>query len=191
LRESAVPGASYDAVIVAADPGTPQSLFDATALALQQGLAPSSVLVHGGSLILPTDGRLGDEHEAAQAFYEALTNADAPEQVIQQLSGRTLRPGEDRAYLLAHLMQRYRVIAIGAEREHLVRASHLIPARTITEALEIAELFTDGSRCALVVPQAAVTLPVFSPFASMWFDGESSLRPNVREAPLSLPALSS
>lgn len=189
LRESAVPESSYDVVVAAAVPGLPQNLYDATALALQQGLAPSSVLARGGSLIVPTNGQLGDDRAEAQAFYETLTNASAPEQVIQQLSGRTLRAGEDRAYLLAHLMGRHRVIVVGAEHEQLVRDSHLIPARTLTEALEIAELFAEDSRRALIVPQASVTLPVFSPFAGLWSNGKSAHLSAKREAPLPSPTL--
>lgn len=164
LREAPVRHAAYDALVLAAPRRQPQSLFDAVSAVVAQGLSPTSVLAQGGTLIVPVTDGMGDESQAAQAFYDALTNADSPEQAVHLLRGRTLREGEERAYLLAQLLQRHRVIAVGTPREQLARSSHFIPARTVTEALEITESLVDHPLRVLLVKRPRVTRPVFSPF---------------------------
>ncbi|MDW8053767.1 MAG: hypothetical protein RMJ86_04405 [Anaerolineae bacterium] len=164
LREAPVRHAAYDALVLAAPRRRPQSLFEAASTVVSQGLSPTSVLAHDGVLIVPVTGDMGDQSAAAQAFYDALTNADSPEQAVHLLRGRALREGEERAYLLAHLMQRHRVIAVGAPHERLARNSHFIPARNLMEALEITESLVDHPPRVLLIKRPRVTRPVFSPF---------------------------
>ncbi len=162
LRESDVDAPIYDVVL--ADPNWSGrkggSLFDASLAAIHISLAHNPILMRGGALILPVE-RSKDDSEAAQAFYDALTDAPSPESVIRQLKGRSLQAGEARAYLLAHAMQRHHLIIAGPHREPLMHAAHLLSSSSVREAAELAENFTGKNPRALIIRHALSTVPVF------------------------------
>ncbi len=172
LREANAASSAYD--IVLADTGTRQGLFDASSVAIRIGLARNPVLMRGGSLILMVDSAddAHDDNDDARAFYDVLSNATTPDQVILQLQGRSLQPGEDRAYLLAQVMQRNHVVVAGSQHEQLARASHFLSAPSIREAAELAESFADVRPKALIVRNAARSIPVFG--GSYWSDDSDS-----------------
>lgn len=162
LQECDVGAPSYDVVL--AEPSRSGraggSLFDAGLAAIHISLGRNPILMRGGSLILPI-GRRDDDDASARAFYDALTNAPSPESVIKQLQGRSLQAGEARAYLLAHAMQRYRLIVAGPQRERLARDIHFLSSSSVREAAELAENFTGKHPRALIVRHALSTTPVF------------------------------
>lgn len=162
LRDASVKSYTYDVLL----PDTHQrsGLYDASRDAIRMSLVRNPVLMRGGSLILPVDGWADalEDSEESRVFYDALTNAPTPDRVIEQLQGRSLKKGEDRAYLLAHVMQRHHVIAAGAPREQLVRNSHFVPSQDVREAGELAESFAGHTPRALVVRHARRNLPAFA-----------------------------
>ncbi len=162
LRECDVGAPSYDVVL--AEPNRSGhvggSLFDASLAAIHISLGRNPILMRGGPLILPI-GRREDDGTSARAFYDALTNAPSPESVIKQLQGRSLQAGEARAYLLAHAMQRHRLIVAGPQRERLARDIHFLSSSSVREAAELAENFTGKHPRALIVRHALSTTPVF------------------------------
>lgn len=162
LRESDVGAPSYDVVL--AEPNwsgrAGGSLFDASLAAIHISLGRNPILMRGGPLILPVERR-EDDSAPARAFYDALTNASSPESVIKQLQGRSLQAGEARAYLLAHAMQRHRLIVAGPQRERLAHDIHFLSSPSVREAAELAENFTGKHPRALIVRHALSTTPVF------------------------------
>lgn len=162
MRDAPTQASSYDVIL--ADAGLDKSLYELSDAAINIGLASNSVLMRGGSMILPinmTDNAI-DDSEEAQAFYDAMTNAPTPDLVIQQLQGRSLKRGEDRAYLLAHVMQRHHIIAAGPQREQLVRTSHFVSSPSVRDAAELAESFAGKRPRALVVHTQGWAVPTFS-----------------------------
>ncbi len=180
LQECDVGAPSYDVVL--AEPSrsgrTSGSLFDAGLAAIHISLGRNPILMRGGSLILPI-GRRDDDGASARAFYDALTNAPSPESVIRQLQGRSLQAGEARAYLLAHAMQRHRLIVAGPQRECLARDIHFLSSSSVREAAELAENFTGKHPRALIVRHALSTTPVFrgALFTRDSFDGREFAAP--------------
>lgn len=166
MREAGVASTSYDVVVVDTSCNAQRGLFNAARAAINVGLARNSVLMRGGSMILPTaaEDDLDNDGDSAEAraFYEALTNASSPDLVIQQLRGRSLRPGEERAYLLAHVMQRHHIIAAGPQREQLARTSHFLSSPNVQDAAELAESFTGSRPRALIVRNAQHSVPAFT-----------------------------
>jgi nickel-dependent lactate racemase len=162
MRDASVKSYSYDVLLP--DSNQRAGLYDASLEAIRMGLMRNSVLTRGGSLILPVDGWADglEDSEESRAFYDVLTNAPTPDRVIEQLQGRSLKKGEDRAYLLAHVMQRHHVIAAGAPREQLARRSHFVPSRDVREAGELAESYAGHTPRALVVRHSRRSLPGFS-----------------------------
>ncbi|MCS6846285.1 MAG: lactate racemase domain-containing protein [Anaerolineae bacterium] len=162
LRESDVDAPIYDVVL--AEPNwrgrAGGSLFDASLAAIHISLGRNPILMRGGPLILPVERR-EDDSAPARAFYDALVNAPSPESVIKQLQGRSLQAGEARAYLLAHAMQRHRLIVAGPQRERLARDIHFLSSPSVREAAELAENFAGAHPRALIVRHALSTMPVF------------------------------
>ena len=170
MREAGVASTSYDVVVVDTSRHAHRGLFNAARAAINVGLARNPVLMRGGSMILPTiaNSDLGSDdyedydNDEERAFYDALTNASSPDLVIQQLRGRSLRPGEERAYLLAHVMQRHHIIAAGPHHEQQARTSHFLSSPNVQDAAELAESFTGSHPRALIVRNAQHSVPAFT-----------------------------
>jgi len=69
-------------------------------------------------------------------------------------------PGQQRAFVLAKVLEQATVIVVGSECPELVAACKLVPAGTMQEALELAMRRVGASCRTLVVPHALLTLPV-------------------------------
>ncbi len=162
MRDASVKSYAYDVLLP--DSNHRAGLYDASREAIRMSLVRNSVLMRGGTLILPVDGWADglEDSEESRAFYDALTNAPTPDRVIEHLQGRSLKKGEDRAYLLAHVMKRHHVIAAGAPREQLARKSHFLPANDVREAGELAESYAGRAPRALVVRHSRRSLPGFA-----------------------------
>lgn len=162
MRDASVRSYTYDVLLP--DSHQRSGLYDVSRDAIRLSLVRNPVLMLGGSLILPVDAWADalEDSEESRAFYDVLTNAPTPDHVIEQLQGRSLKRGEDRAYLLAHVMQRHHVIAAGAPREQLARDSHFVPSRDVREAGELAESYAGHTPRALVVRHARRSHPAFA-----------------------------
>jgi hypothetical protein len=159
LREAS---ASFSANLLVADMGQ-TDFYAASRAAINIGLAADSALERGGVLVLPAiEAQQADEAGEVEAFYDALENGATTEDVIRRLSGRALRPGESRAYMLAHVMQRHPIITVADATEHTPR--HVINVRTLTEATELAETVLGNRPRTLVLQRARSALPVVSRF---------------------------
>lgn len=163
LREAA---ASRAADLLVADVG-PVGFYSAARAPIHIGMAPDAALVRGGIVILP-DLQAESPAEASEAaeidaFYDALDLGANSEEVIRHLSGRTLRPGEARAYLLAHVLQRHPVITVSAAGARPAR--HIIAVRDMFEAAELAETLLGRRPYTLLLSRALSALPVASRFA--------------------------
>lgn len=163
LREAA---ASRTADLLVADVG-PVGFFSAARAPIHIGMTPDAALVRGGVVVLP-DLQPESPCEPAEsaeidAFYDALDLGANSDEVIRHLSGRTLGPGEARAYLLAHVLQRHPVITVTAPGARTAR--HVIAARDMGEAAELAETLLGRRPYTLLLPRALSALPVASRFA--------------------------
>jgi hypothetical protein len=159
LREAPT-GKTYDLLI--AEPGI-ASIYRASRAAIQIGLAQDSALMRGGVMLFPVDPALAEDDagEFAQ-FVGALEAGGSTADVIRQLGNRALEPGEDSAYLLAHVIQRHPVIAVGLDAAQSPR--HLLGARTMAEATELAETMLGHKPRTLFLQRALSAVPVASRF---------------------------
>jgi hypothetical protein len=161
-REANVGHDDYDVAFLDAD-DPPQTLFQASAAVAHLGNMPASPLLHGGLMVLQTQRGLAEaDPQAAQNFYEVMAQGGQADGVLQVLNRRALRPGEDRAYLLAKAMSHYRVMVVGDDMDDLARASALLSARNLREAADLAESLAGRRPRALSIARAAYTRPVFS-----------------------------
>lgn len=163
LREAP---ATRPADLLVADVG-PVGLYSAARAPIHLSMTADVALVRGGVVVLPDlrpDCAGSDaEIDEIDAFYDALDFGADSEEVIRRLRGRSLGPGESRAYLFAHALQQHPIIAVSAAGARTTR--HVIPARDIHEAAELAETMLGRRPHTLVLARALSSLPVASRFA--------------------------
>jgi hypothetical protein len=69
-------------------------------------------------------------------------------------------PGQQRAFVMAKVLEQTKVVIVGSECPELVSACKMIPAATMQEAVALATKELGVSCRVLVVPHAMTTLPV-------------------------------
>ena len=161
-READVSRDDYDVAFldVAAEP---QSLFQASAAATNLGNLTTSPMLYGGLLVLQAERGITEADPlAAQNFYDVMAQGGEADGVLQLLNRRALKPGEDRAYLLAKAMAHYRVMVVGHDMDDLARTNYMLSAQDMREAADLAETLTGHRPHALSIARASYTLPVFN-----------------------------
>ena len=124
-------------------------------------LHPVPVARPGGYYIIPARCEEGaGSGVGEQRFFSAMRDAPDIQFILDDARRNGYPPGQQRAFVLAKVLEQNHVIIVGSECPELVAACKMIPAATMDEALRIAtnEL---GSECqVLIVPHALLTLPV-------------------------------
>lgn len=126
--------------------------------------APAPVLRPGGFFIIPARCEEGaGAGIGEQRFLAAMRDAPDVHFILDDARRNGYPPGQQRAFVMAKVLEQTRVVIVGSECPELVAACKMIPAATMEQALELAgrEL---GPECrVLIVPHAMLTLPAVSP----------------------------
>jgi hypothetical protein len=69
-------------------------------------------------------------------------------------------PGQQRAFVMAKVLEESSVVIVGSECPDLVAACKMIPAATMEEAITLASAKLGPACDVLIVPHAMLTLPV-------------------------------
>jgi hypothetical protein len=69
-------------------------------------------------------------------------------------------PGQQRAFVMAKVLEESSVVIVGSECPDLVAACKMIPAATMEEAIALASAKLGPACDVLIVPHAMLTLPV-------------------------------
>ena len=123
--------------------------------------APTPVVKPGGYLIIPARCEEGaGAGVGEQRFFKAMRDAPDVQYILDDVRKNGYPPGQQRAFVMAKVLEEAKVVIVGSECPDLVRDCKMIPAETMEEALRLAE--TDlGPACdVLIVPHAMLTLPV-------------------------------
>jgi nickel-dependent lactate racemase len=125
--------------------------------------APVPVVRPGGFLIIPARCEEGaGAGVGEQRFLKAMRDAPDIQFILDDARRNGYPPGQQRAFVMAKVLERARVVIVGSECPDLVTDCKMIPAATMDEAFELAsnEL---GLFCkVLIVPHSLLTLPVIS-----------------------------
>jgi nickel-dependent lactate racemase len=125
--------------------------------------APMPVVRPGGFFIIPARCEEGaGAGVGEQRFLSAMRNATDVQSILEDARRNGYPPGQQRAFVMAKVLEQVRVVIVGSECPELVRDCKMIPAASMDEAFRLAadEL---GPTCrVLVVPHALQTLPVVS-----------------------------
>jgi nickel-dependent lactate racemase len=123
--------------------------------------APVPVVRPGGFFIIPARCEEGaGAGIGEQRFLAAMRAAPNVQAILDDARRNGYPPGQQRAFVMAKVLEQTQVVIVGSECPDLVTACKMIPAATMEEALGLASA-KFGSACqVLIVPHAMLTLPV-------------------------------
>jgi lactate racemase len=123
--------------------------------------APTCVLRPGGYFIIPARCEEGaGSGVGEQRFLSAMRDAPDVAFILEDARRNGYPPGQQRAFVMAKVLEKTHVIIVGSECPDIVAACKMIPAATMDEALQIATATLGASCDVLIVPHAMLTLPV-------------------------------
>ncbi|MCS7261646.1 MAG: nickel-dependent lactate racemase [Anaerolineae bacterium] len=151
----------YDLVIAGVGHPKDANFYQATRAATYVFRAPRPVLKPGGCIIVPAPCPEGvGRGSGEQRFYEIMRSARDVATLLADMRRTGYPAGAQRAYFLAQVLLHHKVIIVGAEHPDLVRHLHMIPARTMEEALQfVVEAIGRPDLEVLIMPHALHTLP--------------------------------
>ncbi|HEY9600790.1 MAG TPA: hypothetical protein V6C85_04215, partial [Allocoleopsis sp.] len=115
----------------------------------------------GGYLIIPALCQEGaGEGVGEQRFLSAMRDAPDIQFILEDARKNGYPPGQQRAFVMAKVLEQNKVIIVGSEYPELVSACKMLPAATMDDALKIAQADLGAELDVLVVPHALLTLPI-------------------------------
>ncbi len=160
IYEVSIPN-QYDIVIGGVGFPKDSNLYQASRAPSYLFFAPVPVARPGGYYIIPARCEEGaGSGVGEQRFLSAMRDAPDIQFILDDARRNGYPPGQQRAFVLAKVLEQNHVIMVGSECPELVAACKMIPAATMDEAFSIASSEL-GSECqVLIVPHALLTLPV-------------------------------
>lgn len=148
--------------IAVAGIGAPKdvNLYQASRAASYLQYAPTPVVRNDGVIILPATCPEGPgEGVGERQFGETMRN-ERPAEIIARIRRDGVRPGEQRAYIMAQVLERVKVIVAGAVDPDTIAGMGFDLAPDLPAAIELAVAHTGIPVDAIVVPHALLTLPI-------------------------------
>ncbi|HEU0115022.1 MAG TPA: hypothetical protein VFQ80_10105, partial [Thermomicrobiales bacterium] len=137
------------------------NLYQASRAASYLQFAPTPVVRPGGAIVLPVTCPEGaGEGAGERRFFAAMAAPGGPAAVIARARRDGIRPGEQRAYVMARVFEDVAVIVAGSERPDIAAAMGFHAAPTIEAGLDLALRIAGSPASALVIPHALLTLPI-------------------------------
>lgn len=154
----------YDVAVAGVAFPKDANLYQASRAASYLFFAPTQVVRDGGYIILPAECEEGPgEGIGEQRFFETMRNAASPQQILDDARKYGYRPGGQRAFVMAKVLEKTKVIVVGSKDPDMIRQAKMIPAATMDDAFAIIQQDL-GTQCdVLVVPHALLTLPIVQP----------------------------
>jgi len=137
------------------------NLYQASRAASYLFFAPTPVVKPGGFLIIPARCEEGaGDGVGEQRFFAAMRDAPDVQFILDDARRHGYPPGQQRAFVMAKVLEQARVVIVGSECPDVVAACKMIPAATMEEALALAAQELESDLDVLIVPHALLTLPV-------------------------------
>jgi lactate racemase len=139
------------------------NLYQASRAASYLFFAPTPVVKPGGFLIIPARCEEGaGDGVGEQRFLAAMRDAPDVQFILDDAREHGYPPGQQRAFVMAKVLEGARVIIVGSETPEVVTACKMTPAATMEEALALTAHELGENLDVLIVPHALLTLPVVS-----------------------------
>ena len=160
IYEVAIPH-QYDVVIGGVGYPKDANLYQASRAASYLFFAPTPVVRPGGMIIIAARCQEGaGEGLGEQRYLAAMRDAPDVQAILCDARARGYPPGQQRAFVMAKVLEEVKVVVVGADCPDVVAACKMAPARTMDEALGLAQRRLGQDLDVLVVPHALLTLPV-------------------------------
>jgi nickel-dependent lactate racemase len=151
----------YDVAIGGVGYPKDSNLYQTTRAPSYLFFAPTPVVRPGGFIITPARCEEGvGAGVGEQRFLAALRDAPDVQFILDDARWHGYPPGQQRAFVLAKVLEQARVVIVGSECPDVVAACKMTPAATIDEALALAARELGPRLDVLIVPHALLTLPV-------------------------------
>ncbi|MGD8897176.1 MAG: nickel-dependent lactate racemase [Acidobacteriota bacterium] len=160
VYEVAIPR-QYDIAIGGVGFPKDSNLYQASRAPSYLFFAPTCVVRPGGYFIIPARCEEGaGSGVGEERFLAAMRDAPDIATILADARRNGYLPGQQRAFVMAKVLEHSTVIIVGSECPDLVAECKMRPAATMEEALEIAAGGVGRSSDVLIVPHALLTLPV-------------------------------
>jgi nickel-dependent lactate racemase len=151
----------YDVAIGGVGYPKDTNLYQASRAPSYLFFAPTAVVRPGGYLIVSAPCQEGaGQGVGEQRFLAAMRDAPDVQHILDDARAHGYPPGQQRAFVMAKVLERNVVIVVGSEHPEIVSACKMTPAATMEEALALAAADLGPDLDVLVVPYALLTLPV-------------------------------
>ncbi|ABU58778.1 lactate racemase domain-containing protein [Roseiflexus castenholzii] len=148
------------------------NLYQASRAATYLALAERTPLLPGAPILLPAPIPEGaGEGAGERRFFDVLSNAASPQQLLDHLRRTGFPAGAQRAYILAQVLVHHPIIVVGAHHPDVVRACHMHAVPDMAAGFALADrlaratfnLAPNAPLEFLDVPHALLTLPRLTP----------------------------
>ena len=137
------------------------NLYQASRAASYLFFAPTPVVKPGGFLIIPARCEEGaGDGVGEQRFLAAMRDTPDVQSILDDARAHGYPPGQQRAFVMAKVLEQARVVIVGSECPDVVTACKMTAAATMGEALALAARELGPDLDVLIVPHALLTLPV-------------------------------
>lgn len=158
----------YDIAIAGVGYPKDENLYQTSRAASYLQFAPTPVVRPGGTIIIPATCHEGAGQGAGERRFAATMRiAGGPEAIIAEARAHGIRPGEQRAYVMAQVLTGADVVIVGADRPDEIRDMGFGAAPTIEVAVAEALNRTGEMAQIVVIPHALTTLPIVAEPASV------------------------
>jgi len=160
LYEVPVPH-QYDVAVAGVGFPKDANLYQASRAASYLFFAPTPVVRPGGFYIVPAPcGEGAGEGVGEQRFLKAMQDAPDVQFILDDARKHGYPPGQQRAFVLAKVLEQNEVIIVGAQDPDLIRSAKLLAAPTMEAAFALVRDRLGDNLEVLIVPHALLTLPI-------------------------------
>ncbi len=160
LYEVPVPQ-QYDVAVAGVGYPKDANLYQASRAASYLFFAPTPVVKPGGFYITPAPcGEGAGEGVGEQRFLKAMQDAPGIQFILDDARQNGYPPGQQRAFVMAKVLEQNDVIIVGAQDPELIRSAKFLAAPTMDAAFRLVADRLGGDLDLLVVPHALLTLPI-------------------------------
>jgi nickel-dependent lactate racemase len=160
LYEVPVPR-QYDVAIAGVGYPKDANLYQASRAASYLFFAPTPVVKPGGFFIVPAPcGEGAGEGVGEQRFLKAMRDAPDVQFILDDARRNGYPPGQQRAFVMAKVLEQTGVIIVGAQDPDLIRSAKFLAVPTMEAAFALLGDRLGNRLDVLVVPHALLTLPI-------------------------------
>jgi nickel-dependent lactate racemase len=151
----------YDVAVAGVGFPKDANLYQASRAASYLHFAPTPVVRRGGVYIVPAPcGEGAGDGVGEQRFLKAMQDAPSVPFILENARQHGYPPGQQRAFVMAKVLEQSDVIVVGALDPELIRSAKFLAAPTIEAAFAMASEKLGSNLDALIVPHALLTLPI-------------------------------